>query len=303
MHDLFNLYPECSWSLTRHLLFKECRRKYYYHYYAAHQGRCGEAPSELQKIYRLKYLQNGYLLLGEVCHEAAAIVIRQWAYGKRKPVVAEVIKIARNLLNQAYKQSKNKAEWWERPHKRKMLFEMYYGDELPPGLVDDIKERLPLIMENLLKSTSLKEFMEEPTSELIEVEQMRDFNVNGTKVYVKVDWIYRIGEQWVVVDWKTGQEKSEEQLKLYALYVNRIYHVPLEKIQLRTEYLLTGQCVHHEVSEQDLNSSLEKVEKSMAEMKRYLADPEQNIPQEMSSFPRTHEEEKCRWCNFREICK
>ncbi|MFC7439728.1 PD-(D/E)XK nuclease family protein [Laceyella putida] len=297
-------YPEWSWSQSRHHLFEECKRKYYYHYYASYPGWQAEAPEEAKRLYRLKQLRTLTLMFGEVIHRLAQMVIWRLRQERVLPTAEELLHKARTLLNQAVRESRDKELWWEVPTKRLMLQELYYGDHLPTGLVEDLKERLSLCVHHLLQSRSLREYGEATAAETVEVEQLNKWILEETKVYVKVDWIYRVGEKWVIVDWKTGQkeENHEAQLKWYALYLHQCYHVPLSQIELRTEYLLTGACERMTATEQDVDEALARMNDSMEAMKTMLSDRERNAALPEEAFPMTQDERKCQWCNFQEFC-
>ncbi|KPV58165.1 hypothetical protein QJ48_18160 [Paenibacillus sp. A3] len=71
-------YPDWSWSLSRHNVFEECQRKYFYNYYASHNGWLKESPIENQVVYRLKQITNLYLIFGESVHEIAQYIISKY---------------------------------------------------------------------------------------------------------------------------------------------------------------------------------------------------------------------------------
>jgi len=62
---------------------------------------------------------------------------------------------------------------------------------------------------------------------VLEAEKLNTMIVNASKVYVKMDLLYRIGERYVIVDWKTGKEKEDHSTQLfqYAKYVSEHYGV------------------------------------------------------------------------------
>ena len=49
-------HPIWSWSHSRRETFQECPRKYYYQYYASHNGWEADAPETARLAYRLKNL-------------------------------------------------------------------------------------------------------------------------------------------------------------------------------------------------------------------------------------------------------
>lgn len=299
-------YPEWSYSLTRDRVFQECLRKYYYHYYASHNGWLTESASELQiAAYRLKQLTNLYLHFGLSVHSICANAVTQWQKEGVVPSYATLNQRLRKMLNQAYLESRDKDAWRLRPNRRFMLAEMYYDGVLEQEEVAIIRERMRLCLENFLQSQTLMELTRGEAADIIEMEQLNSFVVHASKVYVSIDLLYRRPDgTWVIVDWKTGKEAphDEEQLVLYALYVKETYGVPLERLELKTEYLLTGDTRAFQVKGQDIEVTVEKIGKRMEQMKRCLDDADRNRPKPMSRFTPQPSPGKCRRCHFREIC-
>ncbi len=67
---------------------------------------------------------------------------------------------------------------------------------------------------------------------------MEDILVEGA-----IDLMYPADDGWVIVDWKTGQNDSEEsslQLLTYALWAHEEFDVPLEAISLFKAFLTEG---------------------------------------------------------------
>lgn len=79
-------YPQWSYSQSRANMFDECLRKYYYHYYGAHNGWKTESADEMQvRLYRLKQLSNLYLVFGDLAHRMCESAVRSREDGKPKP--------------------------------------------------------------------------------------------------------------------------------------------------------------------------------------------------------------------------
>ncbi|MCE5168614.1 PD-(D/E)XK nuclease family protein [Paenibacillus profundus] len=300
-----NAYPEWSWSPSRHTLFEECRRKYYYHYYAAHNGWLADAPELAKQAYRLKQMTNLYLVFGDAMHKMAETTLMQFNQAGRLLEADELTRRVRNLLNQAYKDSLDQAAWREQPKKRTMLHEMYYDGELPHHVTDTIKRRIPILADRFLGSRSLQQFVQEQQARLLEIERLNTIEVAGTKVYVKLDFMFRQDNRHVIVDWKTGQEdeRNKTQLRLYGLYVHRMYEVPYERLDIRTEYLLSGQCYEDQVEGEEMAELERHVVTSIQLMRDYLAEPAINRPLSVDSFEPTENARRCRRCAFLEICE
>lgn len=297
-------YPEWSWSQSRDGVFKECPRKYYYNYYQSHNGWLRDASEKAKTAYRLKQISNLYLLLGDGIHQIAEAALRKWQTEKLLPAAADSLQFIRQHLNQAYLDSKQKERWARAPKKSVMLHEMYYGGQLPERRVEQIKQRMPICVDNFHQSQSLQEVTTSEAVRIAEIEELNTFELAGNKVYVKLDLLYQQHDQWLIVDWKTGSEseQNDEQVLLYALFLQNKYGVSLQDVEIRIEYLLAGECMVVQVQPEDLQRIEQQVADSANEMKQLLADKNENKPLPVEAFEALPERLKCTFCNFREIC-
>ena len=298
-------YPGWSWSPSRHQLFQECRRKYYYHYYASHNGWYAEATPFARQAYRLKQMTNLYLVFGDAVHKMAEEAVKLYHNYGRVMDTEEIVRRVRALLNQAYKDSRDIEAWKQQPKQRMMLQDMYYVGGLSDSVTDTIKRRIPILADRLISSESMQHYMHADGCHLVELEQLNTIDLGDTMIYVKLDFMYRQAGRYIIVDWKTGQEdeRNDTQLRLYGWYVHENYGVPYEQIDIRTEYLLSGQCKVDEVTEDEMEHLVAYVEASIAGMRSYLDDPTLNAPKAMEEFEVTDDERKCRRCAFREMCE
>jgi CRISPR/Cas system-associated exonuclease Cas4 (RecB family) len=186
-----------------------------------------------------------------------------------------------------------------------MLHEIYYGEKILDRIVERIKERIQLCSDNLFKNESLSEILHSEHTEIKEIEVLRDFKINNQKVYVKLDALFiNRNKKWIIVDWKTGleYEKNEEQLLLYAIFLHDYYQVAYDDMEIRLEYLLTGECVKIEIDILKIIQVRNEIIESMDEMKSYLENEEENKPLPKLFFTATPTAHKCRGCKFKEIC-
>jgi CRISPR/Cas system-associated exonuclease Cas4 (RecB family) len=300
-------YPEWSWSQTRDAIFKDCARKYYFHYYASHNGWLREASEESKFAYRLKQLANLYILFGDALHQLVERILRE-SLDKHDLSFNQdnFIYQLRNYLNRAFMESKNVEKWIRAPKRSMMLHEIYYEGNLPKNRIAIINERINQCGANLQNSKSLQELLL-ADNKILEIEELYAFLVEGHKVYVKIDVLFhaQTDDQWIIVDWKTGHkdEGNEDQLLLYAMFLKQKYDVPYEKIEIRLEYLLTGQRNTFLIDGEKVERMKTKVLKSINEMKTLLEDEQKNKPLPMEKFPVMPTKLKCKSCNYRAICK
>lgn len=301
------LYPEFSWSLSRHNTLMDCSRKYAYHYYFSHNGWFRDSAELARDAYRLKKITNLPMLFGEIVHTIIETTIKNYDKTGHIPDEASLIQHLRQQLNSAFIDStKKEEEWRARPKHFKMLHEIYYYGRLEPSAIAEIEQRIASCIHNFLTSESFTALTRKREIKLLQSEEFRTMTLKGVMVYIVIDFLYQDlkNDKWVIVDWKTGKENLEDryQLALYALYLKEKYKVPLEKIEIRNEYLLTGTQQSNGMTEIDLEHVLERMDMSLLEMGKYIIDDDTNQPVDLDYFPKTEQEFKCARCNYKELC-
>ncbi|MCM3787404.1 PD-(D/E)XK nuclease family protein [Domibacillus indicus] len=301
-------FPEFSWSFSRHKTLMTCARKYAYEYYAGHNGWLYDADEGNKHVYRLKKLKNVPIAFGQIVHELAERALRMFLNHGYVMTEAELVEEARKMLNQAYLDSRDrKQQWLQKPARFHMLYDMYYEGELNRMEAEEYRRRLPIVFQNFLASKSFGDITGRPqTMQFQQAEEFRFMTVDGVKIFVVMDLLYRDLEtnKWVIVDWKTGKEAEDDrsQLALYAYYLMQKYDARVEDIQIRNEYVLTGVQKSYTLGEADIALMLEKMKQSVHMMRRYQLDILSNEPAELDDFPRTSYEQRCQMCNYKEVC-
>lgn len=212
-------------------------------------------------------------------------------------------------MNEAYISSKRfKNEWEANPKKILMLSEIYYGGNLSKEKIAVIKESLDICVNNLLNSntiTGLSAMQSLITFKEVD-EDLQHVNMNGTKIYVRLDLLYQSDNSWVITDWKTGKDTTStditDQLTLYALYVSQKYGVDINNIEVCIESLLDGNFFTRSISNYNIVNMQSLISNSIDQMQSYLDDAHLNKPLPIEEFERTDKRYRCITCNFREIC-
>lgn len=82
------------------------------------------------------------------------------------------------------------------------------------------------------------------------VEVPFETTVAGVLLRGRIDAVYKDGDQYTVVDWKTGRAKSGDdlevaaiQLAMYRLAYSKLYKVPIEKISAAFHYVGSNETV------------------------------------------------------------
>ena len=301
-------FPEFSWSFSRHKTLMTCARKYGYDYYAGHNGWLYDADESVKHAYRLKKLKNVPIAFGQIVHELAERALRTFLEHGYVMTEGELVGEARNMLNQAYIDSRDrKRQWTQKPARFHMLYDMYYEGELNRMEAEEYRRRLSIVFKHFLASGSFRDITDRPqTMQFQQAEEFRFMTVDGVKIFVVMDLLYRDLEsnKWVIVDWKTGKEAEDDrsQLALYAYYLMQKYGAQVEEIEIRNEYVLTGVQKSYTLRDADISLMLEKMKQSVHMMRRFQLDILSNEPAELEDFPRTAYEQRCETCNYKEIC-
>ncbi|MFC3886025.1 PD-(D/E)XK nuclease family protein [Bacillus songklensis] len=300
-------FPEFSWSYSRHKTLTDCVRKYGYEYYFSHNGWLFDSSPLNKHAYRLKKIVNLPILFGQAVHDVIESTIKHNIKTGAIPSTKELERRVRLSLRTAFLDSRDRKDLWlHKPSRYTMLFEMYYGGELPAAGVQEIHDRLDVCLKHFLHSKSFREMTSGGHIHFLESERFRTVEINGVKLYVVMDLLYRDlqRDKWVIVDWKTGSKSSDDvgQLAVYALYLMKEWNVPLEKIEIRNEYLLTGGCHTYHLTPGDIQAMLEQMDASVQYMNHYKLDTAKNEPVPLEEFQRTSHIFRCRRCNYKELC-
>lgn len=306
----YRKFPEFSWSLSRHKTFSTCKKQYAFAYYQAHNGWLANSSDLAKQTYRLKKIVTLPILFGQIIHDLIAKTLQKFYQQGYISSEQELILQAKDLLNNAYIDStRYRSEWFARPSKRTMLYDLYYGNALNLEEVQYYKNLIPESIKHFFMSETWQQFSQAPT-QAIDFKQLEDFSymyVNDSKIYVVLDMLFVDARDgyWYIIDWKTGKPSpsDSEQLLLYAHYLQLHYKVPLEKIRLRNEYLATATARTFTPDQRAVDNVLHTFNMSTLQMKSYMADILENEPLPLEDFPRTVSSFNCLRCNYKEICQ
>ncbi|MCP3027399.1 PD-(D/E)XK nuclease family protein [Halobacillus sp. A5] len=303
-------YPEMSWSLSRHKTMLTCKRKYAYDYYVSHNGWLNDADTLARQAYRLKKITNLEMHFGSVVHDLIYQIIQRVLNNQEIPREEAVVDEIRHHLNRSFIESTKKEHLWQhRPKHFTMLHEIYYSqtNQLPDHKIKKITERLHTTVSNFFASRSFADVLNKQQMRFLESEKFRYMTVDGVKIFIVMDLLYKdlTENKWVIVDWKTGKSSEEDrgQLAMYALYLQQKHHIEsLDDIVIRNEYLLDGTHAEHQLTEQDLINVQRLYGISLEQMQTLLIDVENNIPQPIEHFSMQEDPRICARCNYQELC-
>ncbi len=278
-----------GWSHSRYNTFSTCKRQYYYQYYRKYD------IENVVKIAILAKLTSVPLEIGNISHKLI------------KTLLTRIRKTSDEIDRDRF------FDYAERRGKeifRTQIFqEVYYKERNRVDFETEIYPSVAQAMANLLESDRLEWVFEEALVEkddwLIEPEGYGECRIDNMKAYCKVDFLFPLGDEIYVLDWKTGKQSGKhlDQLKGYAAWVSFHFEKDWPQIKSFVAYLLPEYDERSlTINEFDIEEFTERIRRETDAMYEYCAEPEFNIPKEKEAFPMTENLKLCKFCNFRELC-
>ena len=293
-----------SWSVSRHRVFTECPRQYYYRHYGSWGGWDESCDPRTRLIYVLKQLGNRFTLAGHVVHEVVADALNRHRYGCDM-TLEEAKASALERLREAFKQSRAGA-YRDAPKEAKGLFEHEYSLPVSDNEWRRMKDRVMTCLDHFYASEIRDIILKVGIENWLPIDVMDSFAFEGVTVYVAPDFAIRnMQGNALLIDWKTGRSDSGDdriQIVCYGLFAREKWGIEPERAVGELHYLLTRQHAIVTLDEASLAEGLELMRASMRGMRDLLADPERNLAVE-DDFPRTENLARCEHCNFRKVCR
>lgn len=290
----FEFTPILGWSVSRWDTFSACRRQYYYQYYTKVEG--GRDRENFLTLKALKDLTSIPLEIGNVTHKIIEILLKRMQKTTKPIDMRRFDDFVRENTKRIV-ESKN-------------FSEIYY-EELEA--IDPQVQILPKVSEalkNLLGGGRIEWLAEKAVESkdqwIIDPEGYGECRIGGQKAYCKVDFMFPVGDELHILDWKTGKKddkKHGRQLRGYVTWAYFHFGVAAEKIVPTVAYLIPEYKERSiKVNEFDVEAFAEQIREETEEMYDYCEDIEQNTPLAKSEFPMTENLKLCSFCNFRELC-
>lgn len=282
---------QLSWSISRHETFTTCRRKYYHNYYASF---------EVGEIDRLKKLSNLDLWVGNLVHDTIEVFLKTHT----KEITAEgqvelIRRVTHGQMPQDWGFSVAKA-------KKFRLFEHEYGVEVS---AEDKAVRVGLVqrcLRSFFASEILREAVAVGRNNWLSIDELKDYMVDGVKVYAAMDFAYRLpGGRVRIVDWKTGRSvgrMNKVQLAGYALLaLQQGWAAKPEDVDTTLAYLAVPDYKTRTMTAEIIADARDLIRESAATMASFAAAPGDNTAA-MADFPMTENKWACRRCPFQRVC-
>jgi len=292
---------EFSWSKARDSIFKDCKRKYYLNYYGSWGG--WKRDSTARGIYILKKLVTRQVWIGQVVHYIIETLLSNYKTGK-KISLSELLFELKKKLKEEFDSSKIK-EYHQFPGYKTGLFEHEYNLLISKEEWEDLFKIAEKCVRNFYNSDVFKYIKNVDPEKWVFLEDFLNFDFEGTKVYLKIDFAIKNGNKIILFDWKTGQERQTEdielQLSCYALYVLQKWGLTPDNISVKICNLRLDKEDSFSITNETIDNIKNYIRNSLSEMKSLLDGQEDNSAN-MENFPKTENEMFCSCCNFKKLC-
>jgi hypothetical protein len=294
------LKSELTWSFSRDRLFRDCRRAYYYNYYASWTGWEKTADDLCRKAYILKNIQNSDMWIGDITHQIIKWILSQ-AAGKTSITLEQAQIKTKDMLMRTWQQSRNKL--WQQNIKYNLnLLEHYYGIELTKEELTRKLQKAADSIRNFYSCGVLDLFDNLPRENFLALDELDTFEFEGLKIFAVPDFAVR-NNGFTLYDWKTGKPSDNDtlQLSLYALYAQAKWKAAGDEIKIVPVYLAGENIEIKPVNPLPEDKVTAYMRASINEMKAILIDRETNKTA-IERCPKTQEAWRCKNCKFQEIC-
>lgn len=289
-NPVYSYTPILGWSVSRYETFNNCKRAYYYNYYGKYDE---EIP--LDVINDLKKLTSIPLEKGNITHDIIRDILLR--YTKTSSNIDRV-----KLFTYIHKMIKS--------YCNKKVFSEEYYHQVTKIDIEEIFNDIKQAVINFFNSNRFKwlisKAIETKQKWVIEPGGFGETRFNDLKAYCKVDYFFPLGDEYYILDWKTGHyspEKHRKQMLAYALWARDSYKLKPEQINPILAFLLPN---YYEIGEaftlEELNQFYQVIHNETQEMYSFCADIEDNIPLAKDNFPQTDKFIICSFCNFRKLC-
>lgn len=286
----YDFSPILGWSNSRYEMFRNCKRLYYYQYYAKF-----DPDYPRVKIDGLKNLTSVPLEIGNIVHDTISTVLKRLLKSNNE---IDKERFEEFLEGMAAENCNNKT-----------FFEVYYSEVKsvePEDILPPIDECLTTFLDSPRFGWIRDKALESKRDWLIEPPGYGEARIDGMKVYCKVDFLFVVDGRIIILDWKTGkrvEEKHGKQLLGYTTWAAHHLNASAADIDAVIAYLRPSyEEVELTASDSDLKNFASQIRAETEEMYSFCTDVQENVPQEKESFPMTSRLGFCKYCNFKELC-
>lgn len=300
---------EFSWSFSRNSLFRECRRAYFYYYYASWGGWDRNVNVFIRRAYILKNIRNTDAWIGDIVHQVIKWILESKInctpnLFNDKGIMShtQAVLKAKKMLSLTWEQSRSRQ--WEKNVKNNLnLFEHYYDIEMDRDILASKLQKVTKSLRSIYSGGFLDSLDQIAKDGFLTIDELDSFDFEGTKLYAIPDFAVR-NNGYILYDWKTGKpyDKDVLQLSCYILYAMSKWKANPSDIKIIPVYLAQDGELFEAIKPVELEEVKNYIRDSIKEMKSVLIDLENNKT-DIKNCPKMDNTIICKRCRFKEICK
>ncbi len=317
------MQQQLSRSASKSRVWDHCHRKFYFTYYCYHLKNLDQALR--LDCLRLKNLQTMSMRFGSKIHQRFSrylhavynAQIQAWDIKLLNQQLSEEMdkefELSKNkdfstydrynkfwLVEHYYKENIDLA-YQEKKQQTLDMFEEFVNSEFHQKIIDHIKSENKLFIEEdqpNFQKMIFNAVLESVSPDSITIMAQPDF------------WVVVDENTYIIYDWKSGQNIREtedeisDQLKTYAYKVIEKMWLKDFDIKAYEVYVNGMELVWWQVTPENIQEVKDKIAEDFKDISGYLKDKDirKNQPQELQTFEKTDDLDKCITCRFREVC-
>jgi len=310
-----------SWSHSRQETYDRCPRSLYFQYFP-----WGDPDQNLARFLRRAVTPER--LAGTIIHDMVVLGLRTLVRRQTYPLGLAANGIAKydEAIRDSLRIAKIVKKGTRPPDEGVCLFHHLYGVEDVAG-----ESRGREIVECCLtafETSSALEFLKTTNFDrweriLTDTDNIPSFiatadlgfeGAAGLRVYAAYDLAFRHGDDFILIDWKTGSKSgrsllaARRQLAVYGLWAMS-RGIPLDRIKVQVYWLQDGeQWDPQPLNAEDVANALRQIEEhDTVEREATTPIPDRNgeivkYEADRDAFPAQPDVVKCGWCPYRAIC-
>jgi len=283
--------------------FDFCLRHYHWRRYGSWGGYRADASREARQAFVLKYVTSLSHYVGSIIHRTCA---RFWRDQQKGRYLSEE-KARQNTIRALYAGigDSERGGWRKRVSSGTHLFEHEYDGGLSEERLARARDRIARSLAGFYALDLVKRAQANGDKpEVLSIEKRERFELAGTTVYLVMDLVVQEPDGVRVIwDWKSGHKEqvNEFQGAVYALYGQRAWGLPVDRLRMRLAYLQPQRVQELVLTPELLAQTQAQIEASIAAMRARLRDVEENVAH-IDDFPMTDDLTRCSGCAFKRLC-
>jgi hypothetical protein len=200
---------------------------------------------------------------------------------------------------------------FDRPPKPVTYWSDVYSDGLDLTVVQEARSRIRWLLQRASGNPYIRHLARLPSERIVLADETRweDKKVDyfGIELFGMPDVLaYSDDGSANFIDWKTGRDEAkdaEAQMGAQALFAREKFGIELNAAKAHVVYLDSGDVTVIGDLVLAAQKAASLVDTFVEDIRRRLSDPDGNVADDLEQFPMSDQQQRCTYCNFKELCK